>query len=146
MKLRNRFKFTSKRLRQIIRFCCPPGVTDFLIRFEPSWGYQGIASGKKYAQFIKGKQPRARAATCRQEVDTECPDVVIGIPDFTEGRGKIEKRTKGDSGYLPNVLYTPEDVVVHIWWKDTPTGRIYLFTEKSLKEKAIIPYSLSLNA
>jgi hypothetical protein len=114
MKLRNETKLRAKLLREMVNFCCPSGVTDFLIRFAHGRSYSGGAYSEQYANFVAKKETGFRGRVYWEKTRNECSDVVIRIPHYAKGRGKIENTTRGGRGYLPSVEYTREEALVHL--------------------------------
>jgi hypothetical protein len=114
MKLRNQTKLQSRLLRNIVQFCCPSGVTDFLIRFAHGRSYSATAYCHQYTAFVKAKETGFRGRVYREKTWTECSDVVVRIPHFARGRRKIESIRRGGRGYLPSVEYTREEAIVHL--------------------------------
>jgi hypothetical protein len=113
MKIRNETRLQSKLLREIVNFCAPPGVTDYLIRFAHGRGYGARAYAGQYAEFVAAKEHDFRSRAYWEKTGTECSDVVVRIPHYAKGRGKIENKTRGGLGYLPSVEYTREEAIVH---------------------------------
>jgi len=113
VKLRNQTKLSSTLLREIVGFCCPSGVTDFAIRFVNRHHYGGKAYAPLYAKFIEAKESTHGFRAYFEKTHGECTDVLIKIPHYSRGRGKIENKTRGGRGYLPSVEYTREEAIVH---------------------------------
>jgi hypothetical protein len=114
MKLRNETKLPGKLLREMVNFCCPSGVTDFIIRFAHGRDYHGGAYAKQYGGFTRRKESGFRGRLLWEKSGNECSDVIVRIPHYPKGRGKIENNTKGGRGYLASVEYTREEAVVHL--------------------------------
>lgn len=114
MKLRNETKLSGKLLREMVSFCCLPGVTDFLIRFAHGPHYGGRAYCDQYANFVQRKEKGLRGRVYWEKTRTECSDVVIRIPHYAKGRQKIENTTRGGKGYLPSVEFTREEAILHL--------------------------------
>jgi hypothetical protein len=114
MRLRNQTKLPSKLLRDIVNFCAPPGVTDYLIRFTHGRSYSARAYARQYAEFVAAKEHDFRSRAYWEKTGTECSDVVVRIPPYSKGRGKIENNSRGGRGYLPSVEYTREEAVVYL--------------------------------
>ena len=115
MKVRNETNLPTELLREIVGFCCPPRVTDFVIRFARSRrGYHAKAWSRGYAVFTADKKRGFRSRAYWEGTGTECSEVLIRIPHYSQSRRKIENKQRGGGGYLPSVEHTREEATVHL--------------------------------
>jgi hypothetical protein len=113
VKIRNQTGLPTERLREIIRFCCPSGVTDFLITFKHWNAYCGCAQAKQWSEYSTDKDKRLGRAYW-SDTGTEVSDVIIKIRKNAKGSGKIEERAWKKGAYLPSDKYTQEEAIVHL--------------------------------
>jgi hypothetical protein len=132
MKLINKSAFPSEKLRNIIRFCCPPGVRDFIIRFQHWNNYGGVYYAEPWLDYWSDKPHGNRNGVYRAKTGSESTDVLIKLKKAVRGIGLIEnRRFKAERGYLASTQYTQEEVIVHlvahelrhVWQARNPMGR-----------------------
>jgi hypothetical protein len=113
VKVRNQTGLSTERLREIIKFCCPSGVTDFLITFKNWTGYGGCAYMDQWLDYITDKG-KGRGRAYWSNTGTECSDVIIQIPKNSKGSGKIEHKNTPSGAYLRSIEFTQEEAIVHL--------------------------------
>jgi hypothetical protein len=86
--IRNKTDFPTRQLREIIRFCRPQGVTDFVIEFRPDWPgnpHSGYAFSTQYElrRMLTGRTP-VRLGNNRP------PDVLVYLYSHPEEERIVE--------------------------------------------------------
>lgn len=126
MKLTNYTKIPSDRLREMIRFCLPTGVTGFDISFKND----GDGSLHGYCYYL-GTSYHAREVMKNGKISRKCPPLItIHVPQgwsMLRGRRPGYKDPRKDdqkygrpvrystgNGYINEECFTDEERLVHI--------------------------------
>lgn len=137
MKLTNYTKLPDSLLRDIIRFCLPPGVSGFDITYKNS--SDGCLSGRAYY-----------AGTCYHKRNGKCPPLVtISVPKWfgekdrafrnkyriapssPNPRRALGRDRQSCRGYMPSEVWSEHEDIVHLtahelrhlWQHKVKTGR-----------------------
>lgn len=104
MRLKNYTDIDTERLKEIIRFVKPAGVTGFDISFKNS------GNGMKGKAYWAGTTYHSQSKWGRSARTGRTPLVVIGV--YTNH--KYPRTTDYGKGYLASVQFTVEEDIVHL--------------------------------
>lgn len=139
MRVNNYTKLPTDTLREIIRFCCPTGVTAFDISFKNTSQYRGRAYTNGTRYHWRTNKRTGKCVVPQLIIIGVCryPAWVIRKRGVRNGHGihgarwTAPLRWNARGGYLPTIAFTEEEIIVHLvahelrhlWQKRVPRGR-----------------------